>query len=380
VLQIVLCYAESMHNTTYQYRLRPTPGQITALETILGECRWLYNRLLEECKAAWEERGESLGLYDQINHIPALKEERPSLALVHSQVLQNVAVRLDLAFQAFFRRVRAGEKPGYPRFRGQHRYDSFCYPGSGYSPGAETVKLSKVGQVRITLHRPIEGTIKTCCIRRSSTGKWYVTFSCQVDDSPLPATGAAVGIDVGLYSFAMTSDGLDIENPRFFRTEEPRLAKAQRRLSREAKGAPARQERRKVVAHIHERIANRRKDFAHQESRKIVNTYSIIAVEDLSIHRMMHNHCLAKSIHDAAWGQFAACLMYKAEEAGRQYVAVNPAHTSQDCSNPKCGHRQSMPLSERMFACPCCHLVLPRDINAAKNILRLGLQSLGANP
>src|SRR5262249_9936044 len=155
-------------------------------------------------------------------------------------------------------------------------------------------------------------------------------------------------------------------------------AKAQRRLAREAKGTPGRRKRRKIVARVHERTRWRRQNFAHQESRKLVNQFQVIAVEDLSVNRMVHNHCLAKSISDAAWAEFASMISVKAEWAGRAFVAVNPAYTSQDCS--RCGHRQKMPLPARLYHCPCCSLELDRDLNAALNLLRLGLQSLGLVP
>ncbi len=362
------------------------------MQHALDECRWLYNRLLEERKLAWEETTTSVRLYDQVNRIPALRGERPALGDVHSQVLQNVAARIDLAFAAFFRRVRAGEKEsGFPRFRGHGRYDSFCYPGSGHkveARGDDTTKgrvfLSKIGHVKAVIHRPLEGNVKTCCVKRTATGKWYATFSCEVEDAPLPATDAVVGIDVGLASFVTMSDGAEVTNPRFFRQDEAALATAQRRLATEPrtpKGqrpTPARRKRRKVVARVHERIAQRRKDFAHQESRRIVNAHGVIAVEDLSVNRMVHNHCLAKSIADAAWSLFAQFLSYKAASAGRQFVAVNPAYTSQDCS--RCGHRQKLTLADRMYRCPCCGLEIGRDHNAAINIMTLGLQSLGARP
>ena len=377
-----LCYNRHMRRT-FLYRLYPTAMQESALRHMLDECRWLYNHLLEERKTAWEERGASLSLYGQQETFGALKIQRPSLQGAHSQVLQNVAVRIDLAFKAFFRRVKAGEKPGFPRFRGYQRYDSFCYPQEGrkggYHVDGDTVYLSKIGDVPITLHRPIEGTIKTCCVKRSSSGKWFVTFSCEVSDQAAPdAPKDAVGIDVGLASFATLSTGEAIPNPRFFRRDEHDLGRAQRRLSREAKGSAARKKRRKVVARIHERIANRRKNFAHQHSRKIVNRFKVICVEDLEINRMVHHHCLAKSISDAAWGQFSAYLAYKAACAGRQFITVDPAYTSQTCSG--CGHRHKMALAERTYHCLCCGLVIDRDHNAALNILACGLASIGEEP
>ena len=362
---------------TYKYRLYPTASQRRVMAQTLEECRWLYNRLLEERKLAWEEHQESLSYFTQNRALTSLKRKQISLQLVHSQVLQNVVVRVDLAMKAFFRRVRAGEKPGYPRFRGQGRYDSFCYPQapSGCKLEGDRLPLSKIGPVRVVLHRPLEGTPKTVCIRRSSTGKWYVTFSCEVETALLPRAGELVGIDVGLTNFATLSNGEQIENPRFFRQEEKALARAQRRLSREENGTARRRKRKKVVARVHERIANRRRDFAHQHSRKIVNRFQVIAVEDLAVNRMVHNHCLAKSIHDVAWSQFTTCLSYKAENAGRSFVAVNPAYTTQDCS--RCGHRQTVPLGERVYSCSCCGLHLDRDLNASLNIRALGLQSLG---
>jgi putative transposase len=300
---------------------------------------------------------------------------------VQSQVLQNVAVRLDLAFKAYFRRCKAGETPGCPRFRGKGRYDSLAFPqvpvGCRLDGDTGRVRLHGIGHVKILVHRPLEGTPKTATIRRSSTGKWYVTFSCEcAEPLPLPPTGQHVGIDVGLKTFATLSTGQAIGNPRFFRQEEHALAKAQRRLSTVEKGTPERAERRKVVARVHERIAWRRGDFTHQHNRRIVDTFDVIAVEDLAVNRMMHNHCLAKSIHDAAWSQFADLIAYKAAWAGRRFVAVNPAYTSQDCS--QYGHRQSLNLSDRTYTCPCCGVVLDRDDNASLNILRLGQQSLAS--
>jgi putative transposase len=366
---------------TFKYRLYPNKQQQCLLAQQLEECRWLYNHLLAERRDAWEQRHASMRLYDQHATLPLMKMERPSLAGVQSQVLQNVAVRIDLAFQAFFRRCKAGETPGYPRFRGTGRYDSITYPqvpvGCKLDVETRRVRLYGVGLVKIILHRPLEGLIKTATISRSSTGKWYVCFSCEcAEPSPLPETGQHVGIDGGLKTFATLSTSTEIANPRFFRREEKELAKTQRRLSREGKGTPERAKRRKVVARVHERIAWRRSDFTHQHSRRIVDSFDLIAVDDLSVNRMTHNHCLAKSIHDAAWSQFASLLAYKAVWAGRQFVAVNPAYTSQDCSS--CGHRQLLSLSDRIYTCPCCGVVLDRDFNASLNILRLGQQSLAS--
>ena len=334
----------------------------------------LYNHFVVDRIQAYQDRGESLGLYAQQALLSFLKLDRPTLSQVHSQVLQNVAVRVDLAFQAFFRRVKAGGAPGFPRFRGLGRYDSLTYPQAhGFEIKEGALRLGKIGRIRSKAHRPLEGTSKTCTVRRSATGKWYATIVCEVEPQPLPKSDEVVGIDVGLEKFATLSNGDQIAPPRFFRQEEQVLAKAQRKLSKQEKGTPARAKARKVVARVHERIRFRRHDFAHQLARCLVNHYGLIAVEDLTINGMVHNHYLSKSIHDAAWSQFRQCLSYKAEEAGRTLVAVNPAYTSQDCS--ECGHRHRKALSERVHVCPCCGVVLDRDENAARNILRLGLQS-----
>src|SRR5450759_2388341 len=360
----------------FLYRIYPTKEQLHRLNETLEECRWLYNHLLEMRKDAYEQGGESPTCYGQITSVPILKHERPSLAHVHSQVLQNVAVRIDLAFKAFFRRCKAGEEPGYPRFKGSGRYDSFTYPQSGFRLTHDNrVTLSKIGSVKLVYHRSIKGAVKTATVQRSSTGKWSVCFSVECEPQRLPDVPSQVGIDVGLKTFATLSDGCEIDNPRFFRKEERALAHAQRRLSTAEKGTLQRHQKRKVVARVHERIGWRRENFTHQESRTIVNRYGVICVEDVHVNRMLHNHCLAKSIADDAWSAFFVQLSSKAEEAGRAFVKVNPAYTSQECS--RCHHRQKMPLSERTYQCPCCLLSIDRDLNAALNIRAVGLHGLG---
>lgn len=360
-----------------QYRIYPTKKQAKLLENQLEECRWLYNHLLEKRRDAYEQTGKGLTCYEQQATYPILKQEHPSLNTVHSQVLQNVAVRIDLAFKAFFRRCKAGENPGSPRFKGKGRYQSMTFPQvpSGCSLKEGRLFVSKVGHVKIVLHRSLKGTPKTCTISKSSTGKWYACFSCEVEPERLPENTEVVGIDVGLQTFATLSDGQEIDNPRFFRKEEHALAKVQRKHSKLGIGTPERQKHRKAVARVHERIKWRRQNLAHQHSRKVVSSFGIICVEDLSVNRMIHTHCLAKSIADASWSAFFHQLAAKAAEAGRKLVKVNPAYTSQTCS--QCGHRQKMPLSERTFDCPCCSAHLDRDLNASLTILRLGLQSLG---
>ena len=282
-----------------------------------------------------------------------------------------------MALKAFFRRVKAGEKPGYPRFRGRGWYDSFTYPQKGFKLESGKLYLSKIGDVKIKLHRPIEGKIKRLTVRRSATGKWFACFSVEIEDTPLPPwkDGSVVGIDVGLESFATLSNGEMISNPRFFREEEKELARVQRKLSKAPKGTLERRSALKVVQRVHERIANKRYEFAHQVSHNLVDRFGLIAFEDLNIKGMVHNHCLAKSISDVAWRMLVTVTSYKAASAGSMVVLVDPRNTSKMCS--RCGTLVEKSLSDRVHNCPQCGLSMDRDWNAAINILRLGLQSVG---
>jgi putative transposase len=365
---------------SFQFRIFPTKKQKTLLLNTLEQCRRLYNHLLEERKRRWEEEKKGLSLYDQMKTFPILKRRVPELSGVHSQVLQNVAVRIDLGFKAFFRRIKQGADPGYPRFRGYGRYDSFTYPQTGFRLNDKSVSLSKIGKVKAVMHRPAEGTIKTCTVRKTATGKWFVSFSCEVNKAILPDNQSFVGLDAGLTSFVTLSSGEKVDNPRFFKEEEKNLAKAQRKLSRQAKGTNKRHKCQKVVARVHERITNKRQDFSHKLSSNLVNSYGTIAVEDLSINDMQKDNfrCINKGIADVAWRNFFDQLTYKAECAGRTVVKVNPAYSSQTCS--RCGYRQKIQLSERTYHCPCCSLSMDRDVNAALNILSLGLQTVRSRP
>src|SRR5215471_6261954 len=344
----------------FRYRIYPSHAQESLLEMWLSLCCELYNAALEERRQAYKISRKSISYQDQQDQLPEIKQDRPELRRVHSQVLQDVLRRLDMAFQAFFRRVKQGNgKAGFPRFRARSRYDSFTFSQTGFSLEGDKLKLSKIGHVKINLHRPIESKIKTLTITRTATGKWYACFSVEVESKPLPESDGAVGIDCGLAKFATLSTGEEISNPRFFREEEKSLARAQKRLSAAPKGSLERKKRRKVVARVHERIANKRKDFAHQQSRKLVNLFAIMVFENLNIRGMLKNHCLAKSIADAAWSQLIQCTTYKAEEAGRSVVQVNPRNTSQRCSG--CGEIVEKDLSQRIHECRGCGLVLDRD-------------------
>jgi putative transposase len=362
----------------FRYRLNPTKKQARLLELHLTQCRWLYNECLSQRKLAYEELNLSLTKYQQMMFLPELKIEKPELDQVHSQVLQNVVDRLNKAFEGFFRRCKAGEKPGFPRFRGMHRYNSFCYPQSGFTLHERNLHLFKIGPIRVKMHRPIDGKIKTCTLGRNPSGTWDVTLSCEVEAKPLPPKETSVGIDVGVNTFAVLSDGREIPNPRFFQKEQKALAKAQKKLSKTEKGTKDRRKKGKIVAKIHERIANQRKNFCHHVSRKIINEYQYICVEDLNIQKMIEGSSLAKSITDVSWNQFHQYLAYKAEEAGRKLGVVNPAYTTQTCS--QCKTIETKKLSQREHQCSQCGYRATRDFNAAQNILALGLDGLGVIP
>lgn len=364
-----------IHLKTYKYRIYPSRAQQSRFEQTLDLCCELYNAALQERRDAWRVSRKSVNYYDQQKQLPEIKRVRPELGMIHSQVLQDVLRRLDKAFDALFRRMKSGEKTGFPRFRSRSRYNSFTFSQSGFSIASGKLKLSKIGMVKIKLHRPIEGKIKTLTITRTSTSKWFACFTAEVEHERLPDTTDAVGIDMGLKSFATLSTGETIANPKFFRSAEKRLAKAQKKLSAAKRGTQDRAKRRKVVAHVYGRIANRRRNFAHQESRKLVNRFGLIVFEKLTIQNMVKNHHLAKSISDAAWGQLIRFTTYKAEWAGRCVRQVNPRNTSQACSG--CGSIVEKDLSVRVHSCVRCGLTLDRDHNAAINILALGLQSIG---
>lgn len=362
---------------SYRYRIYPTKSQRSVLDQNLELCRKIYNDTLALRKDAWEKEGKSISLYETNSILVTWKSDRPELKQVYSQVLQNVQVRVDLAFKAFFRRVKNGEDPGYPRFKGYGRYDSLTYKQLGFGIKDGKLHLAKIGDIKIKLHRPIEGKIKTCTIRKMPTGKWFACLSVEIEDAPLPPwkDGSVVGIDVGLASFATLSNGEKIDNPRFFREEEKALAKAQRKRDKLPKGSSLRRKASKVVTRIHERITNRRTDFSNQISRQFVNRFGVIVFEDLDIQNMLKNHHLAKSISDVAWGMLVKATESKAAYAGSKVVMVDPKYTSQICS--RCGLIVKKDLSERVHSCSECGLTMDRDLNAAINILRLGLQSVG---
>ena len=379
---------EKKPTKTYQFRLYPTHKQELLLENWLLLCCETYNAALDERKSAYRMAGVSLSYEDQCAELPGCKQVRPDLAPVPAQVLQDVVKRVDLAFAAFFGRVEEGKTPGFPRFKSRFRYHSLTFKqfGNSFKLHVEGKKkrgkleLAKLGLVKMVLHRKLIGTPKTAIVKRAPTGKWFVNVTVELSvkdlqEKRLLPSDEAVGIDVGLKTFAYLSTEEEIANPRFFREDEVKLARAQRKLSRAPKGSKERDRARKVVARTHERIANRRKNFIEQEVNQLVARFGFLAVEALVVRNLVKNPKLAKSIADASWSMFFTRLVAKAEEAGRQVVKVNPAYTSQTCS--ACGHRQSMPLSVRVYECPQCGLVIHRDHNGSKNILADGLHACG---
>ena len=351
----------------FKYRIYPNKKARKAIEQTIYLCRNLYNAALAERNDSYEIEGRSLNYYDQANSLSFLKENCPSFKLVHSQVLQDVLRRLDKAYQAFFRRIKLGETPGFPRFQSANRYNSFTYPQAGYEIVKGKLKLSKIGSVRIFLHRPIEGKIKTCTVIRKN-GRYYACFSCEVEAENFPLVGGMVGIDMGIKEFCVTSNGEVFESPKTYRKAERRLKQLQRSVSRKKKGGKNRKKAVRQLARKHEHVANQRKDIAFKTAKYLFDNYDLVAHEDLNISGMVKNHHLAKSISDAGWGIFFNILESKAKtNAGKRVVAVDPKYTSQKCS--KCGELVPKKLSVRTHKCPYCGLEIDRDWNAAINIL-----------
>jgi putative transposase len=356
--------------TAFQYRLCPTPVQIAALDLVLWRCRELYNACLEERIEA-HKHGASVNRYSQQRQLPCIKEVRPEYKDIDAQVLQDVTARVDRAFQHLYRRKKAGLKGGFPRFRGRDRYDSFTHSQTGWTLVAGRLVLRGVGSLKVRWSRELAGTVKTVTIRRDAD-QWYVSFSCvvEVPDVTPDTVRPPVGIDVGLEHFATLSTGEHIANPRHFRTGQAVLTRRSQSLARKKRGSRRRRTAKLLVAKAHRKVRHQRRDFHHKTTRMLVASHSVIAVEDLRIANMVQNHALALSICDAGWGQFITILRSKAVGAGCMVIAVNPSGTSQRCSG--CGINVPKPLSERWHLCDHCGCSLQRDVNAARNILRLG--------
>ena len=354
-----------MYNKTYKFRLYPTRKQTIALLHVISVCRKLYNGTLHDRQVAYEDAHCPVSYYDQ-QYFLKYKDKHG----VHSQVLQDVLRRVDKTFKAFFRRVKNGETPGYPRFKGYGRYDSFTYPdsyGKGYKIENNRVHLSKIGDIRIVQHREIEGTIKTCIIRKDGD-QWYACFSAEIDEEVAPVTiNTSVGIDVGLTTLATLSDGTKIENPKVINKHQEKFKQIQQNLSRKKLRSENWKKQKGKLANIHRKIRNIRANYLHKISNGLVTDYDQIVFEKLVIKNMIKNHHLAQSIHDAAWNKLIQFVTYKAEWAGKVVDLVDPKYTSQECSI--CGNIQKMPLQERTYKCSACDNILGRDHNAAINIL-----------
>lgn len=337
------------------------------MQATLDICRELYNAALEERRDAWTTARKGLGYVSQANQLGEIKEIREDVARVHSQVLQDVLRRIDKTFKSFFLRCQRKQTPGFPRFRSKSRYDSFTYPQTGFTLGSR-LQLSKIGSVKIKQHREIKGEMKTLTIKREN-GFWYACFSCVVEPEPLPANDQAIGIDVGLSSFAVLSDGTEIANPRHFQKMQKRLRRAQRRVARREKYSQRWKKAIRMVAKLHRTVFHQRADFQHKLSRKIVNEYGTIVVEDLNIQGLSRG-LLSKSVHDAGWAAFFFKLSYKAESAGRRLLPVDARGTSQRCP---CGEPNIKHLRDREHLCTKCGLLTTRDHASALEILRLGM-------
>lgn len=356
---------------SYKFRIYPKQLEAAVMQRVLNTCRTLYNDSLAERKEAYKSEGTSLNYYDQATALTGAKANNPSLKETHSQILQDVLKRLDKAYRNFFRRVKQGEKPGFPRFKGYGRYDSFTYPQNGYTLECNKLKLSKIGTIKIKMHRliPAEAEIKTCTIKREAD-QWYAVFSTELPEQAITTIRDVkdpIGIDVGISSLATLSNGEKIDNPKWLRASEKKLAKEQRRLSRKRKGSKNRKKQKLEVRKVHRKITNQRSDFLHKVSAKLFKTYDLIVFEDLKIKNMVKNRFLAKSISDASWNQLVSYTTYKAEWAGKIVELVNPKGTSQECSG--CGIVVPKTLAVRTHKCPHCGLVMDRDENAARNIL-----------
>lgn len=364
-----------LHLKTFRYRLYPSKPQRRLLEETRETCRRFYNDCLAERKEAFETEGRTIHKFEQMRRVKERRATNPYAAGVCSHTLQVVIADLDKAFQAFFRRVKAGEKPGYPRFKGKDRFDSFGLKeyGCGFKIDGRRLKLMGIGRICVRWHRPLEGKVKTVRLVKQADG-WYACFSCEVEAKTLPDTGAAIGIDVGLASLITTSDGKKEPHPGWYRAEQGHLRKLQRSVARKKKGGKNRRKAVVVLKRCHENISNRRKDFLNKLAHGLIARYDVIGLEDLRIPNMVRNPHLAKSILDAGWGYLAQHLAHKAVEAGREVVLVNPAYTSKTCSG--CGTRfETLTLEDRHVSC-ACGLSLDRDHNAAINILNAALMQL----
>lgn len=348
----------------------------------LERLRELYNAALEQRRDAYRRQRVTVDAYAQMRELSGVREVRPEYQAIHTHLLQDAVTRLDRAFRAFFRRVKAGEKPGYPRFKGRGRYRTFTFKDAANRNGARFVASGKrlhltgIGKVKIKLHREMAGTIKQVSVTLGGDGHWYAAVTCDgVPARPLPeAHELSAGIDVGISSFATISDGTAIDNPRIYQRAQAALARSQRRVARRKRGSARRRKAVVLLAKQHDRVRRVRLDFHHKTALDLLRRFAVLFVENLNIKGLAQMR-LAKQVHDAAWAQFIAILAAKAESAGREVLAVDPRGTSQLCSG--CGAHVPKDLGVRVHDCSDCGLRIDRDVNAARNIERRGQRLRG---
>ena len=364
---------------TFAYRLYPTKPQKRLLEATVETCRRFYNDCLAERKDAYESDQRTVSKFEQLRKVKVLKDTSPFARNIHSHILQVVVADLDKAFRAFFRRIKSGDKPGYPRFKGKDRFDSFGLKeyGNGYKVHGRRLKVSGIGRIAVRWHREMPSQPSTVRIIRKADG-WYACFACEVEAKPLPVTGRTIGIDVGIKSLITDSSGATTDNPKWYRAGQRKLRVLQRTVARKKKGGANRRKAVWLLQRHHLKVSRQRQDFLNKLANSLIADNDLIALEDLQIRNMVRNRHLSKSILDAGWNYLVRRLHAKAEEAGRVVVQINPSGTSKTCS--ECGHVfEEVKLSDRWIDCPECGLSLDRDHNAAINILRRGLESLGGD-
>ena len=350
---------------SFEFRLRPTKAQIAAFEEILVDSCETYNAALQERRDAWKMQRKVVTDFDQFNELQELRKD-PKFAAVGIDIAREPIRRVDSAFQGFFRRAKAGQKPGYPRFRSRDRYDSFAW----YRPSfdSKSLMVPKVGRVKFTAHQLVVGESKKILVKRQGR-KWIARVVCDIGSAPpKQPVSSPIGVDLGLTSFAVFSNGDEIKNPRFAKKAEQRITNANRALARKLRGSKNRLRAKERLRREHQRVADARKNFCHHASKAVLAKYDLVAHEALNIADMAEKR-FGKSIMDAAWGLFLFQLTYKAESAGRWVVPVNPRNTTKQCSS--CGELVEKKIFERTHSCKC-GLVMGRDHNAAVNILRLG--------
>jgi putative transposase len=350
----------------------PDVAQKEALSQAFGCARWFWNNSLALNNATYKETGKGLSRQAYNDRLPALKEEFPWLKDCYSQVLQSVSLNLSRAFINFFE-----GRAGYPSFKSKHGKQSIQYPQNVKLSDGK-IKLPKIGLIPAKIHRSFEGELKTVTVSMSRTGKYYAALLVE-DSKPdlIPSSeGKAVGVDLGLTHFAITSDGSKFDNPRQLKKREKNLKRKQQKLSRKQKGSKRRAKARRIVARVHERIANTRKDFQHKLSRKLVNENQVIVVENLAVKNMVKNHSLAKAISDGGWSSFTNMLKYKAEKEGKTYLEIGRFFPSSKTCHRCLNQMGSLSLDVRSWECPGCKTKHDRDINAAINIRDEGLRLL----